>query len=297
MVDEVVSPRESLNPKREILELVGYILVYAILTALVTLFAGLAIGGFEEAEFLKKFQFYYWGIIFVVAVVVMKIGEIITKGKYVEAVIHDPEQPPSLFRKPPEIVKNPLKFFLLCFGVTLVVGMFFAMSNTFFAATPQIIVEQQVSEVSKVWFGVEPAVTAETLGLFAFLIAIALTLPKLLSKGKISKGLYYVICYGILPIAVGAMWTAYHGWRYGGLEVSLVQTFMFGYVSAMLTMLFHSMIPAWCLHFNNNLFFVLNKLYSDELIVIFTIIFIIVGAFVVFIISAITKGAKKGKGG
>lgn len=297
MPEYIESPKESFSLKRELIELGIFMLAYAILTSLVTLFMGLALGGFEDVEFLKKFQFYYWGLVFAGGVITIKLLEILTKGKYFDAVIHDPSQPPSFFHiakiKVWGWVKDPLKFLGIWFLITMVVGLFAALANVFFTAAPQYLLAQQVSEISKVGFGVEPAVTAETLGLFAFLIAISLTIPKILSKGKINPTIFYILCYFVIPVIIGILWMLYHSWHYGGEEVSLLTTFIFGLVSAELTMLFHSIIPAWCLHFNNNLFFTLNKMYSDETIVIATILFVVISLFLIIMSRAILKKRKK----
>ena len=81
-------------------------------------------------------------------------------------------------------------------------------------------------------------------------------------------------------VAIG--WIGLHSLRYGGSDVSLIAVGFFGFMGALLTMLFGSILIWWIWHFINNLLQKASLLYSVDQILIGVGIFIVIFALFYF---------------
>lgn len=279
--------------KKEYLELIWILVIGFTLTLILGTAFGLIGGGFEIDQFISTFNFYGFFVTGgAIVLASLKFGEIITNGK-IDAIIHDPEDSPSIFKNS-KLVRNPIKLFIICVLIFGFLGWFGTTQNLFFARTPQFIFpEQQVTEGATLYFNTEPSATGETF-LFVVIMSLILTGANYLFKVKHKGDKKWVqtLMTFVLPFVIGFLWMGYHSLRYGGTEVALFSTFLFGFLGALMTLLTNSIIPWWTWHFMNNFFFQANILFSDERILVFSILI-----FILFIIPALFILFKKDKNG
>lgn len=275
---------------RELNETIVALIIMIVMAGIVTLTAGLTGGGFESAEFKSIFTFYAPILAFsVIGIFLLRLGEQNNSSKYF-AFIHDPEKG---FFENIGIVKNPYTLIGICLVIFTVIGLIGALTNTFFVATPQAftIPSQQISTASELLFGVEPSATTETalflLIMFGLMSLAKLTLFKNIDFKK-NKGMYFVAIF-VLSLIIGLIWMSYHSIRYGSIETSLLFTFFFGFFGALLTLSTGSIIPWWIWHFENNLFFQANRMFSDDRIIVFTILALVIIVVPIILISLLKK--------
>jgi hypothetical protein len=165
--------------------------------------------------------------------------------------------------------------------------MFFAFKNTFWVGVPQAILPTGFSnKLVEIIFTVEPPATAETL-IFVFLISVFLSLVLLVLRKRnmeITRTSYFIISV-VIAITTGILWMGFHELAYGGQEVALWSTFVFGTFGSFLTLLFNSLIPWLVWHETTNLYIALNSMFSDMTIMFITLfinVLIIVPFFIIW---------------
>jgi hypothetical protein len=113
---------------------------------------------------------------------------------------------------------------------------------------------------------------AENLGA-AFLIASLVFLLKFLSK-KYSwdKSSFTILCWTLVPTFTAIYGYLNHLLRYSSSDVALTSVLMFWFIGGLITIISGSFIPFWVLHICNNLFFSLAVQFSNDNILIWTIV-------------------------
>jgi hypothetical protein len=278
---------------KELTETIVALIVFIFTAGILTLTAGLAGGGFESSEFKAIFAFYTPILaISVLGILLFRIGQNNAPQKFF-AFIHDPEKG---FFGNLKIVKSPMILAGISIFVFTIIGLIGAIKNVFFVATPQIwaMSAQQISKTSELLFGIEPAASTET-ALFIFITFLFLTILKLTLLKNVdfqkNKGAYIGVVLAV-SLAVGLMWGSYHSIRYGSVETNFLFTVFFGFVGSLLTLATGSIIPWWVWHFANNLFYQANLMFSDDRIIIFTVLGLIIIVVPLLIYSLLKKKKK-----
>ena len=278
---------------KELTETIVALTIFLIFGGLLTLTAGLTGHGFESTEFKSIFAFYAPILAFsLLGIFLLRIGAQNTPGKFF-AFIHDPDK--GVFEKT-SFIENPWTLFVISLVIFTLLGLANALSNTFFVATPQAwaVPAQQISQTSQLLFGIEPAASTET-ALFILMIFLAITLLKNTLLKNIdfnkNKGAYIAMSV-ILSILVGLLWGSYHSIRYGNQEASFLFTVAFGFIGTILTLFTGSIIPWYVWHFCNNLFYQANLMFSDDRIIVFTVLGLVIIVIPILLIS-IFKRKKK----
>jgi len=276
---------------REIFELLGIDLFFIFMAGLLPAILGLGLGGFLKSEYLGKCQFYpflfFSGLI---AFNVLKLLEIFTQGK-VDCIAHDPEQGLLNF----SWTRNPIKLFFISLIVFSLLGMFSAYKNTFFVGVPQAMFPPETkNNIVNILFSAEPAASSETIFFTAIVMSGLFSLVLYFMRKKnweLNKGSYFVT---IIPLSLicGLLWMGFHSLAYGGQDVALWATFMFGTLGALMTFMLNSIIPWYVWHFCNNAYVSMNSLYGDTSILMITLVINLI-IIVPFIMITIAKRKKK----
>lgn len=281
--------KDTFDMKKEAKELMIlwiYIFVFAIV---IPSFAGLVLFGFELPEFVSSFTFYNALLTSAIVLTIIKMVEIMSKGKYANALVHDPEKAPAVFGKI-KLFKKPLKLFVVCLAIFSVIGLISTIFSSpqisyFFAETPQFVTlfpQQQVTETGRLLLSAEPAALAETMffvTIFSVISTIILNIRK--KRDKVYSTLTFVICWLVGSIG----WAVYHSLKYLARETSLLFTLLFGTIGSTMTLLSGSFIPWHVWHFANNFFKELASLgYGKDVILIWggIAIFVFIGFLILF---------------
>lgn len=263
-----MEPPKKSKRLRESLEIVALIILWALCVNYIPQIAGFAGGGFEKDAILQKFMFYSSSAA-LIAIVALKIIHIIKpEDQYRGAIIHDPEEGPSMFSflspgKIPRLFMNPVWFYIFCLLTFGTIGIFAVSQNTFFTGVP--VIQQQFTPEADILFAVYPASTSETLAAIG-LIAIFLFLLNYFTKGKL-KGIAYLLVATIGSAAVsGIFGILNHLLRYGNSDIALQNVAYFWTFGGAITALTGSIIPFLVMHDINNLFVKLNEMFSSEVV-------------------------------
>lgn len=294
---------------KDIINFIIIVLFIALFSFIIPLLAITLGHGGEEQQNIELFQIMgVWGIIGIVIIGLLKLGEFITnqfKGKevyrkigWIGVSLHDPEK--GLLtnikqwgfedkNKPTFILFRWMEspFYLLVFSLPFfaIVALILLLKKSLLTALPNLTF-QQISKFAEGVLAVEPAgleifLPLAFLGLFIhimFYLEDIKTLP---------KGIKWIPIM-LFPLIYGLLWMGLHKLLHPDSQIALSYVYIFGVISAYLVVLTGSIIPAWVFKDMNNLFSYLEgALKSNEKILALTmmIIFIyliIIGA-VVFI--------------
>jgi hypothetical protein len=264
-----------MDKKKELAGILIGVFIAVIMAGLLPVTAGYVLHAFENIENQAKFQMYI-GILFVGVLLVTSTN--VLEWLYPKkwwAIVHDPDK--SIVGKY-GVIKHAIKLIALSLIIFSIVGFVSAISNTFFSQTPQLFgVNQQISEVSTLFFGAEPAATSET-WLFLGIICLVMSLLRIfIFKDNMDKKWVKVLVLLVLPFLIfGPLWMGYHSIVYGGNEINLLKTYTFGAFGSFLTLLTCSIIPWWAWHVTNNLAFQANLMFSDQRVILYGVILLIV---------------------
>lgn len=200
---------------------------------------------------------YVWGI---------KVGRHVNNRlENIFVLIHDKEYSAFGDFKP---TANPLILIAICiiiFSIIGLTGTLFSQSgigNVVFPLSPGNF-QEQVTPGAKVLFSVygSPAENAILFLILSILVTIQLVIAH---KLMISKKLTYFIM--ILPNSLISawIWLKIHNLVVGGDQIKELAHFMFGFNSALLTLLTGSIIPMEVYHMFNNLFNAVKQFFGSE---------------------------------
>ena len=277
------------NQKAELIELLWIIIIGVIMSLLLPIVFGFAFGGFELGEFFEKFRTYVGiGLAGFLLLIGLKGLEIVTKGRGADCITHDPDSDYAVLGKL-SFVRNRWKLLLISIILFSFLGMFSAISNTFYTGVPQIVA-QQVSPVARLYYSAEPPAWTETILAIAVASLILTLFKRFVYK---NKEMPVFMSFIVVMMTTTLFWFGLHQLAYGGQEIALMSVLFFGMVGGFLTTATGSFIPWYIWHFFNNLYYALNKTYSNELIIVWTIIFNIVFLAITFMILLKKKGGVK----
>jgi len=277
--------------KQEVGEITAYLLLGMVMTIVIPIFIGLAMGGFAESfepgralefgDILTTYMLYYiFIIVALIGLPVLKIREmfITDKGEHPAnqskprlfsvGIIHDPKQDGLLYNAFDglgfEEKKNPmrwsnsyLRMFALGILIFSIIGIFQLFTNFSFVGLPQQV-PQQLTSFGKTFFSAEPPAFAET-GLILLVFMLLLGLGAFLSsKFNLGKIGYYFMGF-VSAIISSFIWLGYHSIVYGASEAALIYTWIFGFTGCIMTLLLGSFIWFYLFHFANNFFIALGE--------------------------------------
>ena len=275
--------------KNEVLKLSTFNIVLTALMLFPTFLALTLFGGLESQEFLlKNITYYGLGVLGLIGFTWLYIRYITKRSDadFGYAIIHNPKE--SIIYKeisPTQKTLSILRFRnILISGLIIfsVLGFFSVLTNTFFWQIPPI--EQQFTETGKLIGATEPASTSETI-IDLFLLCLLLSTSKWLQhKFKASDVFYYV---SLIPIAVilGLWRVAYHSFRYGGSEASLLAVFLPAFAMTFVIVILGSVLWYFIWHDLNNLILGAKELFAKEAVV--TVMIVAISIVLVIYISSI----------
>lgn len=256
----------------EILSLIIYIAIIVVLG----FFALFVEGGVTRAGELLKNSFYGWGIALSLGLIsVLWFGSIIFKKSKVfeDVFIDNPNKSIIPFLKTSSFWRsrtNRLFTFIILF---MTVGLIGAFNNTFFANFTQ---EQQISVFGDFLLSAFPQAGAETLLLISIFMILRVINNLFVIFKVYGKTTETIINFPVIPILTSLAWMGIHIARYGSQETSLLIVLLFGFLGSTLITITGSVFSYIIWHDVNNLFFKANSLFSNETILISTIIIYII---------------------
>lgn len=275
------------NIQHEILEIVGLIIVVFILVGIFSQFAFTVGEALTSREIFDNFGYYYPPLLLgLFLIIALKVGEIIAPDKY-RGIIHDPNR--SILKGTVvERLMSPFKLMLLVLGIASIPSMYGVLQRSFLGTgiPPPL---QQISPLAKLYFAIEPAVTAETL-FFIGMISLGYTLLKVIQLSfKLSDSTISIIAFSTFWIVFGLLGVGWHSFAYKGQEQSLIAVFLFWGIGAEFTLLFESVIFLWVWHFINNSMFSLANIIENDILVVSVYAFTLFIIFVLFIMLSLRK--------
>lgn len=251
----------------------------AILTALAFLVSqsvGLGAGGFDTEFILQQFSFYMAGFIYLGIILMLFFAEkIIKKGdvRYGDSLAYASQgESPSL-----GIFKKVSSFQLFLGSVIIFgfLGLGMVVTNQTTLTGLKVLHVQQFTPVGSILYSSLLIPISETFGAAAVIALAMFTIRWYARKNNWSKANFTIsTLFGSL-ILVTIYWVINHLLHYGGDDLSLTVVAGFGFFGALITILSGSFIPFWVLHLMNNLFFDLRRNFDSDLIVIYTVAFLV----------------------
>lgn len=253
------------------------------ITFLASNFVGLMRGGFSAEEILKLQTFYLVGGIFAFAIMSFKLYQtflVKDDKKFGKSVGFA-----SLGRTP------HLAFFkrftgLQIFFLSLIIFLILGLVNLTFIAQTEFgqksytgvgfIEKQQFTILDSVIYSGLLIPGSENLGsglLFAFVIVM---LGVLARKVKFERSIHSYMIYILMPVVFLIFGVGNHLLRYRGSEVALTTVGVFWAVGGFLTAISGSFLIFWNLHICNNLFVDLARYFSNESILVGSIVTILI---------------------
>lgn len=258
-----------ISNRRRILEISVLSAILIFIMVLVPQFIGLSQEGFTEEETLKQFFFYSTsGVAFLVGILLLFLAElIIKKGDATYSNSYAFVSPgegtsPSFFKN-----FSFLKLFLLSLILFSILGYFLvAVPNQSFTGIK--FITQQFDVVDSILYSAALVPIAENLGA-AFVIAFCFFILRYFArKNNWSRATFFSLSWFIIPIAVAIISVGNHLLRYSGSEISILYVFIFWAIGAIITLLSGSFIPFAVMHFANNFFIDMRRFFSNEVLLI-----------------------------
>jgi len=250
-------PRTKTRKIIDVLILSGVILF---IMSLFTQFLGLFGGGFTSEEILSQFFFYVSsGVAFLFGILLFWFIELLIKkddNKFGNSMGFSSQgEFPGL-----KIFKNASNFqlflgSLIIFGILGFFIFIFGQQGTF---TGLRTLPQQFKPGSSLMFSSALIPASENLGA-GFLIAFLFFGAKWLGrKYDWTKGTFAVLAWIVFPLIVGVYGVGNHVLRYSASTTALIVVFIFWYIIGL------NFIPGWVMHFANNFFFDIRRLFDVD---------------------------------
>jgi len=270
---------------KSIKEILSFLLVIIIMTALIILsnVVGFFGTGFESQIIL--FQFFNYGIIFLLGVLVTISGfiyELLQKEgdeKYGNTLFFNSqgEKPSvSFFKK-----LSTFRLFLLSTIIFSIIGLFTVFrSQKQFTMVPSLA--QQFTPAGNLIYSSLLIPLSENMGAVAVIVIIAIFLRIFARKYKWSPGTFNSFAYLLIPISTGIFGVANHVMRYQGSDINLFTVAIFWAIGGLITVFTGSFIPFWVMHITNNFFIDINRYFSSNIVmpIVIVIIIILIGFFI-----------------
>ncbi|MGQ4874329.1 MAG: CPBP family glutamic-type intramembrane protease [Promethearchaeia archaeon] len=269
--------------RKKIAETLLLVIILGFLTFLVPQSIGLGAGGFDSADALLKNSFYLSGAVFLFLTLLAIIYSLIDKKgdeKYGSSVFFNSiGKFPSMkiFRK-----LNSVQLLLGSFILFSIFGLFSAMTGQSFLVTGIGTIEQQFTPIGQMIYSVLLVPGSENMGLMLVLSVATIILGLLARKYEWSKTNYAIYVIASSIVLSGVYWVINHLLRYAGEDLSIAGVITFGVTMGVLTVASGSWIPAWVLHFTNNLFLKLKIFYDSDVIISTTVIILIILSYLLY---------------
>ncbi|MDP2685091.1 MAG: hypothetical protein Q8P20_08730 [bacterium] len=247
-------------------------------------------GGIKEKDITDKTTFYNnLGLVGLAGVVVVFLWHTLKKGDNTVSYIWNPEDgflPNVPFLRFNRSLLDTSIIGVIFFGA---VGLAFALKNsTFFLSIPNV--QQQVAESTKIFFGTEPAASFETIFIILVLTAGYINILGRLIKNRV---LWRTLIWLTAPIVSGLVGVGLHLAVYGNQETALLFTFVFWYLSALMTVITGSFVLAYILHFMNNFLVGARAIFGSNDILRNVTIGVISTIIIILILIRIFKNRKR----
>ena len=279
--------------RKKIAETLLLVIILGFLTFLVPQSIGLGAGGFDSADALLKNSFYLSGAVFLFLTLLAIIYSLIDKKgdeKYGSSVFFNSiGKFPSMkiFRK-----LNSVQLLLGSFILFSIFGLFSAMTGQSFLVTGIGTIEQQFTPIGQMIYSVLLVPGSENMGLMLVLSVATIILGLLARKYEWSKTNYAIYVIASSIILSGVYWVINHLLRYAGEDLSIAGVITFGVTMGVLTVASGSWIPAWVLHFTNNLFLQLKTFYDSDVIISTAVIILVILSYLLYRVTK-NKNRKK----
>ena len=279
--------------RKKIAETLLLVIILGFLTFLVPQSIGLGAGGFDSADALLKNSFYLSGAVFLFLTLLAIIYSLIDKKgdeKYGSSVFFNSiGKFPSMkiFRK-----LNSVQLLLGSFILFSIFGLFSAMTGQSFLVTGIGTIEQQFTPIGQMIYSVLLVPGSENMGLMLVLSVATIILGLLARKYEWSKTNYAIYVIASSIILSGVYWVINHLLRYAGEDLSIAGVITFGVTMGVLTVASGSWIPAWVLHFTNNLFLQLKTFYDSDVIISTAVIILVILSYLLYKVTK-NKNRKK----
>lgn len=276
--------------RREVIEILLYIVVGVVMMGLVPLGVGLLGRAFEESfaqplnisTYLGQYVVYYIFIIIALFVPIFTIGKLILLKKdehiselknprwyhiFTTSYIFAPEENGALyylsekaglkgnrnFMRWTKSIFRIFMIFTLLFSFIFLLRVGFPKELAFLQGSdlPQIVV-QQITALSEVVFTIEPASFGETWTLLFLFMLLQGINGYICAKFKLGKVGYFLIGVLLIPLFMAVIWGFMHGIIYGNSSVSFTSTLVFGFVGSLITSLFGTGWIWYIFHVVNN---------------------------------------------
>ena len=279
--------------RKKIAETLLLVIILGFLTFLVPQSIGLGAGGFDSADALLKNSFYLSGAVFLFLTLLAIIYSLIDKKgdeKYGSSVFFNSiGKFPSMkiFRK-----LNSVQLLLGSFILFSIFGLFSAMTGQSFLVTGIGTIEQQFTPIGQMIYSVLLVPGSENMGLMLVLSVATIILGLLARKYEWSKTNYAIYVIASSIVLSGVYWVINHLLRYAGEDLSIAGVITFGVTMGVLTVASGSWIPAWVLHFTNNLFLQLKTFYDSDVIISTAVIILVILSYLLYRVTK-NKNRKK----
>lgn len=322
--------------RREVIEIVFYWALAIIMMGLLPLGIGLIGKAFEGqftepltiSTYLGQYVVYYIFIIIALFLPIFTIAKLILlkKGQHISELekpkwyhiltadfIFSPEENGALWyfseklgfkdnRNLMRWSKSILRVFvigILIFGGILLLRVAFPQQMAFFSlsAIPQLVY-MQITPLSEVVFTAEPASFGETATLLFLFAIIEGIIGYICAKFKLKKMGFFLISLFFTPFLLSLAWGGIHSVVYGNSDVDFVKTMVFGFVGALMTILFGQFTWWYVLHFLNNTITKLQEIIlvkEDLLFIGFIIWFLILILYIALEIYLYSRKKKIGE--
>lgn len=277
------------NPLIQILTWIIYIVLFAGAIPLLALFFG---SGIESRDFFDLTTLYYSTlVIFLIGVLFLFLARML-KLPFGWAVLHSPKQGFLYKVEGFKWIANPLKYAFVSIIVIVIMGLVGSFANTVWVGVPDF--PQQISEATKIAFGVYPSSPSETTTELFILFLGASVVFYFSRKYKWSRATTILLL--VFPVAIirSLFGVAIHFARYGSSETKLLGVFIQRMINSEITFATGSVIYEYLWHDLINFFVKLNEFFANEAILIGTLIFL--GIFMVTGISIWVATARRSRG-
>jgi hypothetical protein len=235
---------------------------------------GLSAGGFDTASVLQQFNFYIVGVVFYIIAVILAFVELFIRKddlKFGDSIAYTSQgEYPSLnfFKR-----FSSFQIFLLSTIIFSILGLFAVISKQT-SLTAFATLQHQFTPVGSILYSALLIPISENGGAICVIAFSFFSFRMLARKYNWTPGTFRVLTLFFIPLLTAFYWFLNHLLRYSGSDVSLSVVFIFGFVGGLLTVLTGSCIPFLVMHQDNNLFFDLKNFYSNDIILIFSVVFI-----------------------
>ena len=278
-------------------------ILFGLSSLLVPYIALFGLGGAENIVNLDKVNFYSgsagFALVVILAMTFWEVSARLNKERFrksgwIGAILHDPDKSliglyvPTIAKK-----MSITTVIFVSFLIFSILGLYSVTQNTFYTGVPQFVLPaQQITTTSELLLAAEPAAGSETLIATIPASLLIMWVYWKLKLGQIDKTTATLYLLTVVIPAIVGFWTLLHLAVYGANDTQILGTAFFGFVGAISYVVFGTFIPWYIFHVINNILFVANNLFADELTIIAmgTVIGIVIILKVLFSLSSMKNG-------